>query len=142
MTFIKGHKDFISKSKRRNVNYRKRLSNKAKIRGNCGNGFKIGHQLGIGDKNGLWRGNEVSYAGLHIWVKKWKGKPKNCGVCGSEGKSKYQWANIDHKYRRVLEDYISMCPSCHKKYDIKMFKKVRPLRETVVRLPTNFGQLK
>lgn len=31
----------------------------------------------------------------------------------------YQWANKDHKYRRVLEDYMRLCASCHQKYDIK-----------------------
>ena len=38
-------------------------------------------------------------------------------MCGTETAKKFEWANIDHKYRRVLEDFIRMCTSCHRKYD-------------------------
>lgn len=130
MAFQVGHADFIPKKTRRSASFRKKLSKKAKIRGNNGNGFKKGHLLSIGKKNGLWKGKKVSYSGLHIWVRKWKGKPKKCEVCGSTDKLKYQWANIDHRYRRVLEDYISMCPSCHKKYDINRKRKYEKITFT------------
>lgn len=90
------------------------------MKGKIGNGFKKGHKIGVGEKNGIWKGDKVSYAGLHIWVRKWKGKPFGCGICGSQKNIRYHWANIDHKYRRVLDDYMSMCCSCHKKYDVKL----------------------
>lgn len=64
-----------------------------------------------------WAGEEVGYHGVHKWIARWKGKPKMCEMCGSTSKRKYEWANIDHKYRRVLEDYIRLCTSCHRKYD-------------------------
>lgn len=64
-----------------------------------------------------WKGNSIGKAGVHRWVDKWKGKPNKCEVCGVENKKKYEWANIDHKYRRVLEDYTRMCTSCHRNYD-------------------------
>lgn len=58
----------------------------------------------------------VGYRALHEWVQRWKGKPKKCSVCGKE-KNRVSWANIDHKYSRVLDDYIRMCPKCHGEYD-------------------------
>ena len=66
-----------------------------------------------------WKGEKVSYVGLHRWVVYWKGRPKLCEECGRTDKNKYEWVNINHKYRRILSDYIRMCTSCHRKYDIK-----------------------
>ena len=64
---------------------------------------------------------EAGYRAVHLWVQKWKGIPKKCESCGTEKAKKYEWANIDHKYCRVLEDYIRMCTSCHRKYDYNNF---------------------
>ncbi len=61
---------------------------------------------------------------IHIWVDKWKGKPKECEKCGVSDDRIYDWANIDHQYRRILDDYVRMCRSCHGKYDTsKGFRK-------------------
>ena len=77
-----------------------------------------------------WKGDNVGYGGVHAWVKRIKGNPKECSQCEKKGKfTKYQkqgkqchkwnidWANIDHKYRRKVDDYIGLCRSCHRKYD-------------------------
>jgi hypothetical protein len=88
-----------------------------------GGGFKKGNNFGnkeTGEKNANWKGNKVKYRALHQWVQKWKGSPKYCEDCGTIDLNKtYDWANVDHKYRRVLEDYIRMCRGCHRKYDKK-----------------------
>lgn len=63
---------------------------------------------------------------IHLWVEKWKGKPKECEMCGTTEATKFEWANVDHTYRRVLEDYIRMCSPCHGAYDKgKGFRKRR-----------------
>jgi len=65
-----------------------------------------------------WKGENVSFAGIHKWVNRHKGKPKFCEICHIE--SKYiHWSNIDHTYRRKLEDFRPLCPKCHKKYDLQ-----------------------
>jgi len=69
----------------------------------------------IGEKNGNWKGE--SALDIHHWVRKWKGLPRQCGMCGTTTAKKYEWANIDHKYKRILEDFIRMCTPCHRKYD-------------------------
>lgn len=56
------------------------------------------------------------YSAIHKWVRKWKGKPACCENCGKDD-CRLEWANIDHSYKRVLEDYIALCISCHKAYD-------------------------
>lgn len=71
-----------------------------------------------GEKNNQWKGENVSYSGLHHWVKKWKGKPQICEKCGVTHKDKQlYWANTNHLYKRNLDDWISLCNPCHKKYD-------------------------
>jgi hypothetical protein len=73
------------------------------------------------EKHPNWKGEFVSYSVLHIWVRKYKGTPTICTKCGkTELKGKQiHWANVDHKYRRVLDDYIRLCTKCHYEYDIE-----------------------
>lgn len=70
-----------------------------------------------GERNYKWKGNKVGYNALHTWVYREKGNPPKCQICG-ESKKMRHWANIDRKYQRKLEDFISLCVSCHKKYDL------------------------
>lgn len=73
-----------------------------------------------GEKSYWWQGDRVNYRELHRWVQRWLGKADHCEQCGKTGGDKrYHWANIDHKYRRVLEDYIQLCPKCHYNYDVE-----------------------
>ena len=68
-------------------------------------------------ENLFWKGDNAGKQAMHDWVKKWKGKANHCEICGSTNKKVFHWANINHLYHRILEEYISLCPSCHKKYD-------------------------
>lgn len=88
--------------------------------------LSISH-LGIqaNEKHPHWKGNNASYVSIHHWVRRWKGKPKLCENCGTKTAKKYEWSNIDHKYRRVLEDYIRMCTKCHFEYDRDILKSIR-----------------
>ena len=70
-----------------------------------------------GNQSRRWKGDKASYAAVHIWIKKHWGKPDHCDMCRCENASRYEWSNIDWKYRRVREDWRQLCPSCHRKYD-------------------------
>lgn len=70
-----------------------------------------------GDKHFCWKGTEAGYGAKHTWIAKIKGKPNYCEHCKSTDKTRYEWANIDHKYSRNVEDYIRLCRTCHSKYD-------------------------
>lgn len=73
-----------------------------------------------GSKNKRWKGDKVGYVSVHFWVQRWKKGPFDvCEMCGETGLKGRQihWANIDHKYRRVLEDYIHLCTRCHGLFD-------------------------
>lgn len=74
-----------------------------------------------GEKNKLWKGEDAGYCAKHTWIYRQKGKAKYCEDCGmTDQNRRYNWSNIDHKYRRKVEDYISRCIPCHFKYDVKM----------------------
>ena len=93
--------------------------------------LKIGWSK-TGSRHPSWRGNKVNYSTLHFWVRKWKGTPDTCEKCGRSGLKGKQvvWANIDHKYRRVLDDYIRLCSTCHGKYDKELgLRKHKSLRK-------------
>ena len=80
---------------------------------------KISEEL-KGEKNPNWKGDNVGYYALHDWVIREKGKPQICKHCGdTKDERRLYWCNIDHKYRRNLNDYISLCASCHRRYDIE-----------------------
>lgn len=71
----------------------------------------------IGKDHSNWKGDNVSYCGLHAWVKRWKGKAKKCEKCSTKTAKKYEWANKSHRYLRNLTDWTSLCVPCHSKYD-------------------------
>ena len=100
-----------------------------------GNKYKLGIQTTEETKQKLrdrtkgesiknWLGDFAGYDAMHRWVEREKGKPYKCEHCERTDKKKYEWANIDHSYKRNIDDYIRLCTSCHRKYDIQNNKKV------------------
>jgi len=102
--------------------------NKALIKSGNNTRFKIGHipsnnrNMPTGKNHILWKGDNVGYRGLHYWLRRIKGVPVKCESCGriSTKPRVIQWANIDGEYRRNPDDYIALCASCHKKYDLRL----------------------
>ena len=72
-----------------------------------------------GEKHYEWKGEKVSYGGLHKWVIKQLGAPDYCAYCGNDKLKhrSYNWANISHAYKRELSDWVRLCVPCHRKYD-------------------------
>lgn len=72
-----------------------------------------------GEEHHNWQGEFTSYRSMHRWVVAYKGQPTTCEHCKKENLTGHSihWANIDHKYRRNLDDYIRLCSKCHGVYD-------------------------
>lgn len=69
-----------------------------------------------GKRHPNWKGDEAKYSSMHDWVRRKKGKASNykCAYCEKQARD---WANIDHKVSRDLEDYMPLCRKCHIKFD-------------------------
>ena len=96
-------------------------------------GFQKGHTLGkanagrkrpdVVKRNKIlsFKGDEAEYSAKHKWINRNYGSPRYCEFCkrSNLNKRQYNWANIDHKYKRVETDWIRLCVSCHRFHDIK-----------------------
>jgi len=91
------------------------------------------------EHNGRWKGEETGLVAIHQWVRRQRGIPKKCQHCGI-GKDKVRyidWANVDHKYSRNLDDYMPLCRKCHFKYDSKHFGRITGFRPKVEKTGKN-----
>lgn len=88
--------------------------------------FKAGHTPWNKDKehmkdnnHPMWKGGDVKYRGLHMWIENKLGKPTKCESCEEDGLTGHQihWANKSGKYLRELTDWVRLCAKCHKAYD-------------------------
>ncbi len=69
------------------------------------------------EKHHGWKGDKATYGSKHSWIRRKKGPAKYGQCLKCESKEKLQWANVDHKYKRRLEDWMILCAVCHYKYD-------------------------
>jgi hypothetical protein len=87
-------------------------------------GFKSENTLG--ERNGVWQGNEVSYFALHDYIKYNKPKPMTCDCCNQ--KKKLDLANISQNYKRDLDDWGWLCRKCHMIKDGRLNKNNKVLQ--------------
>lgn len=65
------------------------------------------------------------YYRIHHWLRRFYGKACKCQHPDCTGKSdKYEWAlNNDFEYDFKVENFLQMCTSCHRNYDMTQEKK-------------------
>lgn len=76
-----------------------------------------------------WKGGIAAYQSLHDWVRNIKGVPRICHMCHADrlyGKW-IEWASVDKTYKYDPDAWVSLCRSCHKKYDAKIDIKASDL---------------
>lgn len=78
------------------------------------------HWNQTGKDNPVWKGDKVSYHGLHSWINRNFQRPLACENCHKPDNQarKFEWASKTHNYTRNREDWLYLCPSCHSKFDI------------------------
>ncbi len=72
------------------------------------------------EKHPAWKGNKAGYQAIHSWIRRNLSPAKffKCHFCECEEEiRKLNWANLDHKYKRLLSDWIVLCVRCHHNYD-------------------------
>ncbi len=79
----------------------------------------LAHKGKIAEKSSHWKGEKVSYLGLHGWIRNRFGRKNKCDIYGTINAKRFEWANKDHKYRRNREDWMCVCTVCHAQYEKK-----------------------
>lgn len=77
----------------------------------------------IGELNPSWKGDNVGYWGIHVWIQKQLGKPNKCEHCNLTNCKKYEWASKNHSYKRDIKEWLRLCTKCHREYDKKICQK-------------------
>jgi hypothetical protein len=77
--------------------------------------FIQGHNLlvknQLEDRNPYWKGDDIGYTGLHLWVRSRLQEPKLCHMCNKV--PPLDLANITGIYNRELINWQYLCRSCH-----------------------------
>lgn len=68
-----------------------------------------------GEEHPQWKGDEIGYFALHMWLARVKPKTGHCEDCGAGRYTEY--ANISYEYRRDPDDYRELCKPCHVRQD-------------------------
>ena len=63
----------------------------------------------------MWKGDDISYRTLHVYIRKYLPKSKQCLNCGLE--TKLDVANMTGIYNRELHNWKWLCRRCHMIFD-------------------------
>ena len=69
----------------------------------------------LGKKQHCWKGDNVSYRGLHSWVRRHLPQPELCQMCNKTGR--LVLANKTGIYVREFKNWFYVCYHCHSLYD-------------------------
>lgn len=72
----------------------------------------------MGERNPMWKGDDVGISALHLWVTDHFPKPEFCMDCGKV--PPLDLANISQEYKRDLSDWEWLCRQCHMLKDGRM----------------------
>ena len=70
----------------------------------------------MGEKNPMWKGDNVTYRSLHNYISVHKIRYNKCELCSKEN-IKTCFASKDNSYTRDIKDWIRLCYKCHYKAD-------------------------
>ena len=119
LKLIKQGQEYYQKNKKNCMDCGKKISKNAKRCIKCSNLSKERARRiklsKIGNKNPMWKGDNVRYDALHEWIRNRKPKPEFCENCGV--KPPYDLANISGRYKRDVNDFEWLCRSCHMNKD-------------------------
>lgn len=65
--------------------------------------------------HGSWKGDNVGYFGLHVWMRKNFPKPELCQNCNLVPPT--ELANVTGVYSRDFTNWKYMCHKCHFRFD-------------------------
>jgi NUMOD3 motif-containing protein len=69
-----------------------------------------------GNKNHNWKGDNVGYGSLHLYVRQYFPKSDCCQICGQI--KRLDLACVTGIYNRDFKNWKYLCRRCHKRYDL------------------------
>lgn len=72
-------------------------------------------KINLYENNGMWKGDNIGYSGLHKWVKRHFPKPDKCHLCLKVPPK--ELANITGILNRDFKNWAWFCTKCHKSFD-------------------------
>jgi hypothetical protein len=102
--FTEEHRRRISEARKKIRGYKHRPETIEKMR-----------LVKLGERNPIWKGDNVSYRSLHEWIGNHLPKPEYCQICNKD--KPYDAANISGRYLRDLNDWQYLCRACHMESD-------------------------
>ena len=102
--------------------------------------FRKGHVMSISVRNKIsdgmklnvnaYKGDQVGYQALHMWIRKTLGKARKCLYCSEKFQKngqpkKYAWSNISGQYKRVISDWHELCYRCNLLDGVKVPKRLK-----------------
>jgi hypothetical protein len=85
------------------------------------------------ERSNRWKGDNVTVHTIHQWMVANFGNPTKCEALDCEGKSEfYDWALKKGKeYKKNKNNFLRLCRSCHRKYDMTPEKKEKAIRNLI-----------
>ena len=81
-----------------------------------------------------WKGESARKETKHQWLNANCGKPTYCMSNFCEGKSTtFEWClKTGRKYTHNPKDYLWLCRSCHRRYDLTLSKRLQAIKNLVM----------
>ena len=76
------------------------------------------HVIRHAEKNAAWKGNDITYTGLHKWLRTNLPKSDLCQICNRV--PPYDVANVTGIYNRDFKNWKRICRRCHMQSDGRM----------------------
>jgi len=83
--------------------------------------FRHGHRLiytscNVGSDHGHWKGDDITYKSLHVWLNRNMIKPTLCQICHLV--PPVELANVTGMYTRDFKNWKYLCIRCHRIFDL------------------------
>lgn len=80
-----------------------------------------------GEKNHMWKGNNVGYDAVHNWVRKHMSQSELCEMCKKA--PSYDLANVTGSYTRDFSNWQYLCRKCHMESDGRINNNLKPIEK-------------
>lgn len=94
----------------------------------------VPNEANRGERNGQWKGDDVSYSALHDYIKYHLPKPTQCSDCGLD--KPLDLANISQEYKRDLSDWEWLCRTCHMTKDGRLERSRENMKRAREKTPS------